>query len=112
MGTRKSAQLLKRAVKIIPGGVNSPVRAFKAVGGGPLFISRARARRYTTRTITITSITSVPGPMILSSYPPKVTSALKKALDRGTSYGAPTELEVTLAGLTLKAFPSMIWSGS
>lgn len=108
MGTRKSAQLLKSAVKIIPGGVNSPVRAFKAVGGGPLFISRAKGSKiYDADGNEYIDYIGSWGPMILGHAHPKVTSALKKALDKGTSYGAPTELEITLAGLTLKAFPSM-----
>ncbi|HAO93114.1 MAG: glutamate-1-semialdehyde-2,1-aminomutase [Deltaproteobacteria bacterium GWC2_56_8] len=108
MGTSKSAQLLKRAVKIIPGGVNSPVRAFKAVGGGPLFISRAKGSKiYDADGNEYIDYIGSWGPMILGHAHPKVTAALKKALDKGTSYGAPTELEVTLAGLTLKAFPSM-----
>lgn len=108
MGTKKSAQLLKSAVKIIPGGVNSPVRAFKAVGGGPLFISRAKGSKiYDADGNEYIDYIGSWGPMILGHAHPKVTAALKKALDRGTSYGAPTELEVTLAGLTLKAFPSM-----
>lgn len=108
MGTKKSAQLLKSAVKIIPGGVNSPVRAFKAVGGGPLFISRAKGSKiYDADGNEYIDYIGSWGPMILGHAHPKVTAALKKALDKGTSYGAPTELEVTLAGLTLKAFPSM-----
>lgn len=108
MGTRKSAQLLKKAVKVIPGGVNSPVRAFKAVGGGPLFISKAKGSKiYDADGNEYIDYIGSWGPMILGHAHPKVTAALKKALDNGTSYGAPTELEVTLAGLTLKAFPSM-----
>ncbi len=108
MGTRKSAQIMKKAVKLIPGGVNSPVRAFKAVGGHPLFISRARGSRiYDADGNAYIDYIGSWGPMILGHCHPKVTAALKKALDRGTSYGAPTELEVTLAELTIKAFPSM-----
>ncbi len=108
MGTKKSASLLKRAIKVIPGGVNSPVRAFKAVGGGPLFISKAKGSKiYDADNNEYIDYIGSWGPMILGHAHPKVSSALKKAIDRGTSYGAPTELEVVLAGLTLKAFPSM-----
>ncbi len=108
MGTRKSAQLLKKAVKVIPGGVNSPVRAFKAVGGGPLFISKAKGSKiYDADGNEYIDYIGSWGPMILGHAHPLVTAALKRALEKGTSYGAPTELEVTLAGLTLKAFPSM-----
>ncbi|MEK6758649.1 MAG: glutamate-1-semialdehyde 2,1-aminomutase [Deltaproteobacteria bacterium] len=108
MGTKKSASLLKKAVKLIPGGVNSPVRAFKAVGGGPLFISKAKGSKiYDADNNEYIDYIGSWGPMILGHCNPKVTSAVKKALDLGTSYGAPTELEVTLAELTIKAFPSM-----
>ncbi|MBI5643703.1 MAG: glutamate-1-semialdehyde 2,1-aminomutase [Deltaproteobacteria bacterium] len=108
MGTKKSAQIFKKAVKIIPGGVNSPVRAFKAVGGGPLFISKAKGSKiYDADGNEYIDYIGSWGPMILGHAHPKVTAALKKALDKGTSYGAPTELEVILAELTLKAFPSM-----
>src|SRR3972149_6326050 len=108
MGTGRSAQILKKAVKLIPGGVNSPVRAFKAVGGGPLFISRAKGSKiYDADGNEYIDYIGSWGPMILGHVHPKGSAAIKKAVDRGTSYGAPTELEVTLAEHTLKAFPSM-----
>ena len=108
MGTGRSAQILKKAVKLIPGGVNSPVRAFKAVGGGPLFISRAKGSKiYDVDGNEYIDYIGSWGPMILGHVNPRVSAAIKKAVDRGTSYGAPTELEVTLAEHTLKAFPSM-----
>ncbi|HBG46785.1 MAG TPA: glutamate-1-semialdehyde-2,1-aminomutase [Deltaproteobacteria bacterium] len=108
MGTKRSAQILKKAVRLIPGGVNSPVRAFKAVGGGPVFISKARGSRiYDVDGNEYIDYIGSWGPMILGHAHPRVSAAIKKAVDRGTSYGAPTELEVTLAELTLKAFPSM-----
>ncbi|MBI5884964.1 MAG: glutamate-1-semialdehyde 2,1-aminomutase [Deltaproteobacteria bacterium] len=108
MGTKKSAQLLRKASRIIPGGVNSPVRAFKAVGGSPLFIKKALGSRIydADGNVYIDYIGSW-GPMILGHAHPKVMAAIKKAADRGISYGAPTELEITLAEETLKAFPSM-----
>ncbi len=105
---KKSAQLLRKALKLIPGGVNSPVRAFKAVGGGPLFISRAKGSKvYDADGREYVDYIGSWGPMILGHGHPKVSAALKKAIDRGTSFGAPTELEVVLAEMTLKAFPSM-----
>jgi len=108
MGTKKSASLLKRAARLIPGGVNSPVRAFKAVGGAPLFISRAKGSKiYDADGNAYIDYIGSWGPMILGHAHPKVISAVKKAIDKGTSYGAPTELEVTLAEETIKAFPSM-----
>ena len=104
----KSRALFKRALAVIPGGVNSPVRAFKAVGGTPPFISRAKGSRLfdADGNEYIDYVLSW-GPMILGHAHPKVVSALKRAVDRGTSYGAPTALEVELAELVLKAYPSM-----
>ncbi|MEK7774203.1 MAG: aminotransferase class III-fold pyridoxal phosphate-dependent enzyme, partial [Deltaproteobacteria bacterium] len=108
MGTKRSAQIFRKAVKLIPGGVNSPVRAYKAVGGSPPFIERARGSRiYDADGNAYIDYIGSWGPMILGHAHPKVSAALKKAIDRGTSYGAPTELEVALAEITLKAFPSM-----
>jgi len=108
MGTKKSAQLLRKASRIIPGGVNSPVRAFKAVGGSPLFIKKALGSRiYDADGNAYIDYIGSWGPMILGHAHPKVMAAIKKAADRGISYGAPTELEITLAEETLKAFPSM-----
>lgn len=108
MGTKKSAQIFKKAVKVIPGGVNSPVRAFKAVGGGPLFISKAKGSRiYDADGNSYIDYIGSWGPMILGHAHPRVSAVLKKALEKGTSYGAPTELEVILAEQTIKAFPTM-----
>src|SRR4030065_223632 len=98
MGTRKSADIMKRAVKLIPGGVNSPVRAFKAVGGNPPFISRASGSKiYDADSNEYIDYIGSWGPMILGHAHKGVNAALKKAIDRGTSYGAPTELEVEVA---------------
>jgi glutamate-1-semialdehyde 2,1-aminomutase len=108
MGTARSQKLLKKAEKLIPGGVNSPVRAFKAVGGRPLFIKRAKGSRiYDADGNAYIDYVGSWGPMILGHADTKVTQALKKAVEKGTSYGAPTEFEVELAGLILEAFPSM-----
>jgi len=108
MGTKKSGQLMKRAARLIPGGVNSPVRAFKAVGGRPLFITRARGSRiYDADGNAYLDYIGSWGPMIVGHAHPRVSAALKKAVDRGTSFGAPTPAEVELAGLTIDAFPSM-----
>ena len=100
--------LFDRAAKVIPGGVNSPVRAFRAVGGTPRFISRAQGaymwdangQRY------IDYIGSW-GPMILGHGHPAVVDAVQKAVTEGFSYGAPTEREVELAEAILKLMPSM-----
>jgi glutamate-1-semialdehyde 2,1-aminomutase len=108
MGTVKSTQLLKKGAKIIPGGVNSPVRAFKAVGGRPLFIKRAKGSKiYDADNNAYIDYVGSWGPMILGHADPKVTQALKRAVEKGTSYGAPTPVEVELAELVLEAFPSM-----
>lgn len=104
----KSESLYARAKQIIPGGVNSPVRAFRAVGGSPLFISSANGafvtdvdgREY------IDYVGSW-GPMILGHAHPDIISAIKSAAERGTSYGAPTELEIELAEEVIDAFPSI-----
>lgn len=108
MVTKKSGQLLRKASRIIPGGVNSPVRAFKAVGGSPLFIKKALGSKiYDADANEYIDYIGSWGPMILGHAHPKVMAAIKKAADRGISYGGPTELEITLAEETIKAFPSM-----
>ncbi len=104
----KSAAAFERAKTLIPGGVNSPARAFGAVGGSPLFIARGDGafledvdgRRY------LDFIGSW-GPMILGHCHPAVTEAAIAAVRNGTSYGAPTELESELAELVVGAIPSV-----
>lgn len=108
MKTVKSKALFKKASRLLPGGVNSPVRAFKAVGGNPLFINRARGSKlYDVDGNEFIDYVLSWGPMILGHAHPKVTGALKKAIEKGTSFGAPTPLEVELAEMVLKAYPSM-----
>ncbi|MEM0924503.1 MAG: glutamate-1-semialdehyde 2,1-aminomutase [Planctomycetota bacterium] len=104
----KSVAAFERARKLMPGGVNSPARAFGAVGGTPLFIDRAEGpylfdidgNRY------IDYIGSW-GPMILGHRPPEVIDAIERAIGRGTSYGAPTEAESRLAEQIIDAVPSV-----
>jgi glutamate-1-semialdehyde 2,1-aminomutase len=104
----RNEQLFERAQQSIPGGVNSPVRAFRSVGGTPRFIERAAGpyfwdadgRRY------IDYIGSW-GPMILGHGHPAVVKAVQEAAARGLSYGAPTEAEVVMAEELLKLVPSM-----
>jgi len=104
----KSRRLYQKAAAVIPGGVNSPVRAFKAVGGNPLFISRAKGSKiYDVDGNSYIDYVLSWGPMILGHTHPRVVKALKRAVENGTSYGAPTALEVELAELVLKAYPSM-----
>jgi glutamate-1-semialdehyde 2,1-aminomutase len=108
MKQEKSHRLFKKACNLIPGGVNSPVRAFRAVGGTPIFIDRARGSKiYDVDGNVYVDYVLSWGPLILGHAHPKVVDALKKALEKGTSYGAPTSLEIVLAELVLKAYPSM-----
>lgn len=108
MKWKKSHTLYKKAQGIIPGGVNSPVRAFRAVGGAPLFIEKAKGSKiYDADGNAYIDYVLSWGPFILGHSHPAVIKALKKAIDKGTSYGAPTALEIKLAELVLKAYPSM-----
>src|SRR5262245_16531176 len=104
----KSSSLFRRAQSVIPGGVNSPVRAFRAVGCEPLFIKEAFGCIVTdadgNRFIDYVGSW---GPMILGHAPPKVIEAIREATARGTSYGAPTEIEIELAEEIIRAFPSI-----
>ena len=106
--TSTSAKLFAVAKELIPGGVNSPVRAFRSVGGTPLFIERAKGStvRDVDGNVYIDYVGSW-GPMILGHAHPKVVAAIRAASGRGTSYGAPTPGEVGLAHLIRKAFPSI-----
>jgi len=106
--TQQSEALFERAQTVIPGGVNSPVRAFRAVGGGPPFISRGQGSRIwdVDGNGYIDYVCSW-GPLLLGHRPPQVIEALREALEDGTSFGAPTEREVLLAELISKTVPSM-----
>jgi glutamate-1-semialdehyde 2,1-aminomutase len=108
MLTERSRGLFARAQEVLPGGVDSPVRAFRAVGGHPLFIERgqgayvwdADGNRY------IDYVGSW-GPLIAGHAHPDVVSALQRAAERGTSYGMPSRLEVELAEAIIQAVPSV-----
>ncbi|MEK6322962.1 MAG: glutamate-1-semialdehyde 2,1-aminomutase [Acidobacteriota bacterium] len=106
--TTKSERLFSRAQQVIPGGVNSPVRAFRAVGREPLFI-RSAAGAHITDADGNTYIDYVGswGPMIVGHAHAAVIEAIREAAARGTSYGAPTELEIELATEIIAAFPSI-----
>ncbi|MFQ5737757.1 MAG: glutamate-1-semialdehyde 2,1-aminomutase [Acidobacteriota bacterium] len=104
----RSRQLLARAEKVIPGGVNSPVRAFKAVGGFPPFIRSAQGSRlWDVDGREFVDYVASWGPMILGHAHPEVVGAIQEAAGRGTSYGAPTEQEVQLAEKISQFFPSI-----
>lgn len=106
--TNRNAELFERAQRTIPGGVNSPVRAFRSVGGTPRFISRATGafvwdadgKRYT-------DYVGSWGPAILGHAHPDVIEAVQRAAVEGLSFGAPTEREVEMAELLIEMLPSM-----
>jgi glutamate-1-semialdehyde 2,1-aminomutase len=108
MAGEKSRALFERAQRLMPGGVNSPVRAFRAVGGTPFFVARGEGcflwdvdgNRY------VDFVCSW-GALILGHAHPEVVAAVKAAVERGTTYGAPTELEVRLAEQIQSAFPTI-----
>ncbi|MBQ1863797.1 MAG: glutamate-1-semialdehyde 2,1-aminomutase, partial [Thermoguttaceae bacterium] len=108
MNREKSRQIFEQAVTLIPGGVNSPARAFGGVGGSPVVIDHAEGpwlfdvdgNRYIDYVLSW-------GPMILGHCDPRVTAALNYATSRGTSFGAPTLAENTLAELVIKLVPSV-----
>ena len=100
--------MYKEAKKVIPGGVNSPVRAFKAVGGSPIFASMAKgAYLYDEDGNRFIDYISSWGPMILGHAQPKVLKSITKVVKNGTSFGMPTELETKLAKLALSMVPKM-----
>ena len=106
--TMNSQAAFARALQVLPGGVNSPVRAFKGVGGSPIFIKEGQGcvikdidgNHY------IDYVSSY-GPLIVGHGNERVIAALSKAIGRGTSFGAPTELETQLATLIISALPSV-----
>ena len=108
MKFEKSIALFNQAKQILPGGVSSPVRAFRAVGGQPLFIDRAEGpylidadgNRFIDYVLSW-------GPLILGHADPDVVAALEEAVRRGTSYGAPSHLEIELAGLIQSFMPNL-----
>lgn len=104
----QSLAAFDRAAKLMPGGVNSPARAFGAVGGRPLFMERAEGPfLYDLDGNQFIDFIGSWGPMILGHAHPKVVEAIQSAASRGTSYGAPTEAETELAELIVEAVPSI-----
>lgn len=103
-----SNTLFENAKKLIPGGVNSPVRAFKSVGANPLFIRKASGCNiFDEDDNCFIDYVGSWGPMILGHCHPQVVNAIKQAMDNGASFGAPTALETELAGLIIEAVPSI-----
>ncbi len=104
----ESARLFRAAERLMPGGVNSPVRAFRGVGGRPFFVARAAgARLWDVDGRSYIDFVGSWGPLILGHAPPAVVEAIAAAAAGGTSYGAPTPGEVELARLLTAAYPSM-----
>ena len=108
MKYKRSSALFKAAQKVIPGGVNSPVRAFKSVGGTPIFVERAKgAYLYDSDGNTLIDYIASWGPMILGHAYSPVIEAIKKRSELGTSFGIPTALETEIASLALDMVPNM-----
>jgi len=108
LDTTKSSQLFERAERVIPGGVNSPVRAFRAVGREPLFIREAMgATVIDADGNTFIDYVGSWGPMLMGHAHPAIIEAVRDAATRGTSYGAPTEIEIELAEEVARAMPSI-----
>ncbi|MBA2440996.1 MAG: glutamate-1-semialdehyde 2,1-aminomutase [Rubrobacter sp.] len=104
----RSARLMERASARIPGGVNSPVRAFRSVGGSPLFMERGEGSRISDAdgNSYVDYVMSY-GPLVLGHVHPGVVEAIERTLRKGTTFGAPTELEVELAELVCERVPSL-----
>src|SRR6202046_1350409 len=108
MDHTRSQQLFERAKRIIPGGVNSPVRAHRSVGGTPPFIERGEgAHIFDADGNEYIDYVGSWGPLILGHRHPVILDALNHAISRGTSFGAPTEQEIELAETVRKMFPSI-----
>ena len=101
-------KLFDEAKKCIPGGVNSPVRAFKAVSGTPLFINKASGPYlYDSEDKKYLDYVGSWGPMILGHAHPEITETIQDAAEKGVSYGAPTIHETRLAKIISEIYPSM-----
>src|SRR5689334_4969941 len=102
MNHNRSSALFQHAKGSIPGGVNSPVRAFKSVGADPLFIKKAAGCKIIDEDDnSFIDYVGSWGPMIVGHCHPQVVEAVKLAMDSGASFGAPTELETTLADMVI-----------
>ena len=108
MKISESKKLFSRAQEVMPGGVNSPVRAFKSVQSEPLFITHAKGSRlFDADGNSFIDYIGSWGPMILGHADPRITSEIEKAVQKGTSFGTPTEGEIELAEMIRDAVPSV-----
>jgi glutamate-1-semialdehyde 2,1-aminomutase len=106
--TEKSRQLFEKAKKYIPGGVNSPVRAFKSVGGDPLFITSGNGSKfYDADGNEYIDYIGSWGPHLFGHNPPFIRDSLLESIENGTSFGTPTELEIRMAELITSLVPSV-----
>ena len=104
----ESTALFSEAKRVIPGGVNSPVRSFSGVGGTPVFIDHALgAYIYDSSGNRYIDYVGSWGPMILGHAHPEVIAAVKQACDKGLSFGAPTEIETLMARRVCELMPSI-----
>lgn len=107
-GLNRSLSLFQEAQRFIPGGVNSPVRAFKSVGMNPPFISKGEGSKiYDVDGNSYIDYVGSWGPLILGHRHPEVVEALRECLEKGTSFGAPTEVETELASFIVQIFPAV-----
>lgn len=105
---RRSEEMYREACKLLPGGVDSPVRAFRAVGGNPLFIARGSGSRvFDVDGNEYIDYVCSWGPLILGHAHPEVIGGLDRVIADGTSFGAPNERELVLARLVVEAFPAL-----
>src|SRR4029077_907005 len=108
MTRSNSERIFSRAQKLIPGGVNSPVRAFRSVGGSPPFIARGEGSQiFDVDGNQYIDYVGSWGPLLLGHRHPVILEALREALESGTSFGAPTEREVEMAEAICDAVPSI-----
>src|SRR5687767_3757917 len=108
MSDETSQRLFDEAQTLLPGGVNSPVRAFRAVGQSPVFVARAEGSRlYGADGREYTDYVGSWGPAILGHAHPDVVEAVQRAAKNGLSFGAPTELEVRFANAIRERYPSV-----
>jgi glutamate-1-semialdehyde 2,1-aminomutase len=108
MNHSKSEELFRKAQQIIPGGVNSPVRAFRSVGGNPVFVARGQGSHiFDVDGNEYIDYVGSWGPLLLGHRHPEILAALERALEIGTSFGAPTEAEIEIAEAIRHAVPSM-----
>ena len=108
MNTARSEELLARAQRVIPGGVNSPVRSFRSVGGVPRFYVKGKGSRvWDADGNEYIDLVLSWGPLILGHADPRVVDSAREALEQGSSFGAPTEREVRLAEMVCECFPSI-----